>query len=145
MTDADDLEYARRVARLLRGLYEDSVIEDLEGSLPLADSAGLPMPGTVHPAYASNAPAVRELMSGRDHVRVPRPWRPAFVSDEGAASPTSIEPLRALTLTVRKCVGPAPFVGDPRLKVAVYVWRVAVDDAGRHVAGDAELVWSRRM
>lgn len=142
MGEDSEEEWARSVARLFRGLYEDGVIADAEAALSHADAAGLPMPETAHPAYTSNASAVRALMAAdRPYIAVPRTYRAAYVMAEEVGPPT--EPIRAVVLTVRKAAGPAPFVGDPRVTRAMYVWRVAVDDAGRHVAGPATLQWAQ--
>lgn len=135
----DEVERTRGLARLLRGLYEDSVIAAAEEALTLTpDVTQVPMPDTCHPAYESNAAFVRSW-NRDDPVRIPRPYRPAFAMADAAAYPS--EPLRAIALTPRKCMGGAPFVGDPRVQDARYVWRAFVDDAGRHVATSAELVW----
>jgi hypothetical protein len=139
---SDDAEWAKEVAALFRGLYEDSVIAAAEKSLPLTpDPTCVPMPDTCHPAYASNAEFVRSWRRD-DPVRIPRPYRPAYAFADEALYPVA-EPLRSLVLTPRKCMGGVPFVGDPRVQDARYVWRAFMDDAGRHIATSAELVWAR--
>lgn len=137
----DEVEWAKEVASLLRGIYEDSVIDAAEESLTLTpDPTRVPMPDTCHPAYESNAEFVRSWR--RDEpVRVARPYRLSFAFAEEAPFPTATEPLRFMVLTPRKCVGGAPFVGDPKAQDARYVWRAFMDDAGRHISTTAELVW----
>jgi hypothetical protein len=138
----DDLEWAKEVASLFRGLHEDAVVAAAERSLSLTpDPTGVPMPDTCHPAYESNAEFVRSWTQDGP-IRIPRPFRAyAFTSED--AAPLATEPLRSLVLTPRKCAGGAPFVGDPTAQDARYVWRAFVDDAGRHIATGAELVWRR--
>ena len=143
MSDEDErIERLQALIGLLRGIHEDTTIAAAEEALANTSLTGLPMPDTAHPAYASNAAGIRSLIvDGAPVVRVPRLYRTthAFTADEKPMAPT--EPLRTLSLSVRKIAGPAPFVGDPREETAWYVWRVAIDNAGRHVAGPAELHW----
>lgn len=44
---------------------------------------------------------------------------------------------RSMTMTRRKCWGPAPYVGRP----FVYVWMAGVDDLGRCIASDSRIVY----
>lgn len=43
-----------------------------------------------------------------------------------------------LVLTRERCAGPAPYVGQP----FVYVWPVGVDNLGRCIAGEAQIVYT---
>lgn len=131
---------------LLRGIHEDATIADMEVSLASSpDATPTPMPNTAHPAYESKAAGVRALMDGRRAILVPRGMSAsaAFVS-EGEEFPTADMMPRTNMLTVRRCVGLAPFVGDPGWNDARYLWEVAIDDAGRWVAGPARLAWQHR-
>jgi hypothetical protein len=139
-------EDLRALVELLRGIHDDATIAELEVSLASSPHATpTPMPDTAHPAYESKARGVRALMDGRRAILVPRGVRAsaAFVS-EGEAFPPAVAELRTNMLTVRRCVGLAPFVGDPRVHDARYVWQVAIDDAGRWVADSARLAWRHR-
>lgn len=137
MTEYDP-DAIRAAVNLLRGIYEDRVIADAENYLSaMPDATPVPMPNTAHPAYASNAEAVRQIGSdGRGHVAVPRLFRDAFTDMD--MTPTDVEPMRSVLLSRHTAYGLAPYVGD---RPAVYVWPIWQDDAGRHVAGDAELTW----
>lgn len=136
----DDL---RALVELLRGLAQDESIAALEVSLGSSPSATpTPMPDTAHPAYEAQAISVRSLIDGRSAIRVPRGTSVrAFEMEPDVTAPPTALALHTNTLTVRRCVALAPFVGDPRLVDARYVWQVAIDDAGRWVADSASLVW----
>jgi hypothetical protein len=99
----------------------------------------VPMPETAHPFYESQAPGIRRLLeSSRYAIEV-------FTPRRVSVSFTATTPIAAdldmprKTLTIKKCAGPAPFIGDPVWEQGWYVWRVAMDDLGRHVAGEARL------
>lgn len=96
-------------------------------------------PLTAHPAYRGKHADLLPLI-GRarpfDLVRVPEVLKQtATFKDAGADFPA--EPLRwrERVLTVKMVVAPAPFVGEP----FDYRWKVAVDELGRQVAGEAWL------
>lgn len=102
----------------------------------MSDSGYIPEPDSAHPFWRAQADGIREFLD-RPAVtaHLPRSRSVTYASREQEleVAPTTI------TLTVKKCAGPAPFVGDPRVTQGGYVWRVAVDDLGRHVAGPATL------
>lgn len=102
----------------------------------------VPMPDTHHPYYSDDeAAAIRSaIVNGLHTIQ----WLDTQSMPDAAfadPAPPLTSTLPVTTLTVKKCAGPAPFVGDPYLNDARYYWRVAVDDLGRHVAGEAELTW----
>jgi hypothetical protein len=104
----------------------------------------VPMPQTWHPAYDESAAFVRDYLAKTSdgYVRVYEPRAlEARYEEPGEESIFGSSPPAPVTLTVKKCAGPAPFVGDPRMFKVWYVWKVAVDSLGRHIAGDAEMVW----
>jgi hypothetical protein len=70
-------------------------------------------------------------------IQVARPF-PAAVT---IPTPGTLRQGDYTLLYRRKCVGPAPFVGDPRTTEAFYAWPVWTDDSGMHwISGDAELL-----
>jgi hypothetical protein len=94
-----------------------------------------PAPETCHPALTGLAGSVRNALdrdSSMHQIRYPVLRSPRFVSREIDPVPSSIG-YSVRTMTVSKAVAPAPFVGDP----FVYMWKVATDDLGRHVAGSS--------
>lgn len=95
-----------------------------------------PAPDTCHPAYTNQAHAIRNHLH-RSAVTVVSPDPIATITyPEGSDKPlTGLATARHL-LTVQRCAGPAPFVGDPFW----YEWKVAVDVLDRHVAGPTEIV-----
>lgn len=100
--------------------------------------AYVPMPETCHPFYEAQAHGIRA------HLELPA----VVVAEPMQLSASFFEPgdsisMRASVVTrtmpVKKVAGPAPYVGDPMFSHRAYEWRVAVDDLGRHVAGEARL------
>ena len=103
--------------------------------------AYVPMPMTCHPFYDGKDEGVRALLDRRFiHVAEIQRLAPAQFLQPGTEGPVTSLPVRRRTLEVKKCAGPAPFVGDPD-NPAMYLWNAAVDDAGRHIAGPAQLEW----
>lgn len=99
----------------------------------------VPMPDTCHPHYADKADGIRSMLVGRRPIVVAEVASvSAFVSD-GTQKPVSDAVIRQRIMDIKKCYGPAPFVGDPLWQQGGYFWWVAVDDLGRHVSGPAEL------
>lgn len=96
----------------------------------------VPPPNEVHPAYAGNA-VVNDWVNGAGpftHLRTLRlpTTRPIRLITE--PEPVDIAPVfNYQTLDLHTCWGKAPYVGPP----FVYAWRVAVDELGRMVAGEA--------
>ncbi len=95
----------------------------------------MPPPNETHPAYARNA-MVHDWVNGtgafvgQHYMRVPVPGLRKFWEQE---DPATILERRVHTLDLHTCWGTAPYVGPP----FVYAWRVAVDELGRMVAGEA--------
>lgn len=84
-----------------------------------------PMPDTHSPVYADVADFVRRaLAEGRARFAV-----------------NLVDDADMITLKIRRCAAPAPYVAPHPLVEAVYVWHVAVDRDGRYIAGPAALVW----
>lgn len=127
---------------MLRGIYEDRVISDMEEIIrkTLIDNIAA-MPNTCHPSLTHAMDYVRELNKDHVFVAMVKPLR--NLKEE--VYPEMAEAFHKVLLTRKTCVGLAPFVGDPRMNEARYVWSVWVDDYGRHVAGEAELVWQHTM
>ena len=94
----------------------------------------VPMPMTCHPHYAGQADVIRGELHHKGAITVAEMMAPLSVFDHAPD-----EPFKHRVLTVRQVAGPAPYVGDPRLDHRVYYWFVAIDDLGRHVAGEVEL------
>jgi hypothetical protein len=132
-----DMEWAKAVARLFRGLYEDDMIRQAEASIEeVTASANVPMPNTTHPAYAG----IRINPGQASSIRLRQPRTPKITSYTEKTAPDATDLLSANHVLVRKrCWGPAPFVGDPIWEMGGYTWCVWVDELGRHIAGDAEL------
>lgn len=120
--------------------HADRTIESAEASLSSIVATVVPMPDTAHPALEQYAEVVRSAKIDPIRISVPRAIAASRV-DPGELYPTAEIGLSFLTLTYRKCAGPAPFVGDPQWRTAVYIWRVWTDDYGRHVGGSAQMVW----
>jgi hypothetical protein len=97
-----------------------------------------PMPGTCHPDLLAIRDRVLPLLERSD----PGPVVYLESDLEEAASPPGGALSRAMPerahLTMRKCWGPAPYVGRP----FAYVWKVAVDDNGRAIAGEARIEYT---
>lgn len=151
MTDWDGMseEGARRRLdeaftrlRAVAAAEEHVLLEQVAASTP--DFSWPPAPNTVHPWMASKADFVRGLMAkGEYRVLLAAPRKPLyrFIS-EPEQDPSTLAPADdVLHLDVRRCMGAAPFVGDP----FVYVWKVAVDKYNRWVAGESRpeyMPWS---
>lgn len=98
----------------------------------------VPMPGTCHPHYAEQAVAIRNGLHLGHVTVVETPRLHAFYAEPGDLS-VYASPFPTRVLTVKKVAAPAPYVGDPMFAHRMYYWYAAVDDLGRHVAGDATL------
>ena len=104
----------------------------------------VPMPNTATAEYAEMAGGIRRHLARRVGQLVDVFMPP---SDPLVATPLGFDEQKEVagmsmprrTLTVQECAGPAPFVGDPLWQMGRYVWRVALDGQGGHVAGDAWL------
>lgn len=103
----------------------------------------IPEPDTSHPYYADKAEGIRAYLH-LPSLRVAETRMPGAASFTVADKPIFRAATNIRTLTVQRCAGPAPFVGDPIWEDGWYVWAVAADDLGRHVAGPATLEISRR-
>jgi hypothetical protein len=138
MTDKDpELEWAKSVARLFRGLYEDDVFNNAVVSIEgLPASTNVPMPNTAHPAIAGSADFVRDF--NRNEIALPK-IRRAYTIEPDEMYPTSTLAENKILLIRRKACGLAPFVGDPIWEMGGYFWDVWVDELGRHISGDAKL------
>lgn len=117
-----------------------AAIEEIEHLEKVSDATPVhswpPMPCTEHPSFAEQAASVRDLMTEgcyTVYLAHPRPSLATFIF------PTQEEDVRVvrrseIVLQVRKVwTGLVPHVGDPY----AYMWRVAVDDANRWVAGES--------
>lgn len=93
-------------------------------------------PNEVHPAYAGNA-VVNDWVNGCGpdvHLHTLRLAVLPMLRFDLNAEPEKIGPsLNHLTLDLHTCWGAAPYVGHR----FVYAWRVATDELGRMVAGEA--------
>lgn len=131
---------ARAFVSLLQGFAQDILIEDMEETLRTTGPMGLwPMPNTCHPAFSHASDFVLNFDKDRVRISGAIPQRTLF--DAGATYPTSSDFRRTVILSRTRCWGMAPFVGDPRLKDARYIWSAWFDDFGRHIVGDSKLVW----
>ena len=100
----------------------------------------VPHPMSAHPHYESQADGIRSLMADRrTSIRVPELQPMAAAFTDGAKDLLSVDRTKRRLLDIKECAGPAPFVGDPLWESGYYYWYAAVDDLGRHVAGDATL------
>ena len=107
----------------------------------------VPMPMTCHPVFEGQAEAIRSgIDSGRYALEwiAPRRIDAHYSSWDDDKAVTNVD-LPIVRLDIKKCVGPAPFVGDPIWQDGWYTWRVAIDPSGRHVAADATLSISERV
>jgi len=134
----DDYERAKELKSLFQGLYEDRVVRELEESLDLFSKRYRLVfdPNTEHPAFSHAAGFVRDY--NRDHVIISMSQREPGWLTCGDPQPEVLAPYDRLVLIRKKYVAPAPYVGERRAR---YVWSVWLDDKGRHVAGDSELIW----
>jgi hypothetical protein len=98
-----------------------------------------PLPLEWHPWYRGKTGLLDWLESDDRVVRVP-----VSRARTSAFGPASIAPgelsFFIATLTKRRAVAPAPYVGDP----FAYVWHVGTDQHGRSIAGDARIVHLER-
>lgn len=105
----------------------------------------VPEPMSAHPHYARQADGIRGLITPvRRPVVVAEPPRLSAFDFNGDAPPLVEAAFNKRVLDVKMCAGPAPFIGDPLWEMGRYVWLVAVDDLGRHVAGEATMEIARR-
>jgi hypothetical protein len=111
-----------------------------------------PMPETWHPSLPEStagqlaaylwkpsedgkpAPIPRPL----ELVRLDEPLRAIYARDE--SEPVEVQ-TRTVLFSVGRCMAPAPFIGDATEVDVRYIWLVAQDEAGRWVAGPANLIW----
>src|SRR5690348_1071804 len=98
----------------------------------------LPEPDSCHPVYARQAATLSQYLD-RPYINVMAQPRRSALATYGDERAIDDAPTETKVLTVRDYIGPAPFIGDPRREQGRYIWRVAVDDLGRHVAGPATL------
>lgn len=100
-----------------------------------------PAPMTNHPSLDRAATLVRGSLTDLSPftVRLPKPARATALGDAKPDAPPL--PETSITFTIKRCGAPMPFVGDVRRQCAWYQWFVALDDYGRHIAGDSEIVW----
>lgn len=141
MSNEEEIEWAKSIRDFLRSIYEDKVISESELSLLETPALhdGAPLPNTAHPALTHAQDFVREF--NQNHVRIYMIRRaPAHLMDEMSTYPIE-RPRETAILTRSKACAGAPFVGDPLLNFAVYVWSIWTDDLGRHIAGNSQLVW----
>lgn len=90
-----------------------------------------PAPMTHDAFYERQADWLRRWMQERlDPAIVPITAPTHYSGDESAFGP---EPERRV-LTIKRAIGKAPYVGRP----FVYEWRIAIDDDGHYVTGEAE-------
>lgn len=104
------------------------------------NDAYVPEPMTAHPHYGALAESIRSHLARSSHpVRIAE--APRFDANFYASEGNEVysASFNTRTLVIRKCASPAPFVGDPLLYSGWYYWYAAVDDVGRHVAGEATL------
>lgn len=100
----------------------------------------VPTPDTCHPVYEPQASVIRPFLDVRSAIQVALPRRPERLTWAGGTpKPTAEMRVDVKTLVVKKCWGPAPFVGDPLWQEGGYFWKVAIDDLGRHVSGSSRL------
>jgi hypothetical protein len=97
----------------------------------------LAYPDTEHPTYRQDAELIRQYLDRHSLVVAEPSGPPLVASYQQQDTPVSEPSARPRTLTVQKARGPVPYVGRP----FAYEWRVAVDEAGRWVAGPAEVVY----
>jgi hypothetical protein len=107
--------------------------------MPNSTDLYVPMPMTCHPHYGNQADAIRSAIPRLSHLSVVAPGVPLLADYSDGDKPVMGAAFPTVTLDVKKCVGPAPFVGDPIWQDGRYEWKAAVDPLGRHVAGEAHL------
>jgi hypothetical protein len=113
-----------------------------------------PMPDTWHPSITEHtAHMVMERTlwppsKDGNPTPLPRPVEllesrlsPRWLDDLESVSPDELVPTRTLLFTIRRCMAPAPFIGDPQRIDIRYTWLVAQDDYGRWIAGPVNLAW----
>ena len=94
-------------------------------------------PGTSHPAY--DKIAVDWARVG-EQLLLPFSTPPMPLADYTSETWPITDHLRVHVLVRKRFAGPAPFVGDPT-NPALYVWHVLIDELGRGIAGEAELLY----
>jgi transposase InsO family protein len=125
MTDDEFEALARHVRETLQNREIVHLEQQFSETPPHTE---VPWPGTEHPSLEHCADFVRDLMArGEYMIHVAKPS-----GARGLVNPDVIQDTTppVTTLTVRKAWAPATDIGDR----FVYVWRVAMDSAGRHVA-----------
>lgn len=137
----EEMEWARDVAKFFKGLYEDDVISKAQVSIDgMPPTTVVPMPNTAHPAYADRA-INPEMNPNTIRIREFKPLN--FDSFKLTPEPMELDHIDHI-LVRKKCWGPAPFVGDPLWQIGGYQWPVWMDELGRHISGDAELIIAER-
>lgn len=146
MTNEPDDELRRfdeAMARLraVADAQEHVALEQAAAETP--DHTWPPAPNTEHPWMARHARFVREWMTDDSHYQVllAAPRKPLYRFISEPETDVTVDANDHLVLDIRRCVGAAPFVGDP----FVYMWKVAVDKYQRWVAGDSRpeyMPWS---
>lgn len=142
MTEPMDPETFRRYADGVRRALEDRVVNELEDSLAVADTATWPpTPGTAHPSLQAHAEFVRRyIQAGNWTVCVPGPPRPLYraLTDPPELDLSELAPTNHITLSVREACGPAPYVGDRYC----YTWLVALAPDKRWIAMEADVAFA---
>lgn len=136
--DSEDHEALRDAIRLLRGIFEDRAIADMEHGLAKSpDPQPFPMPNQAHPALAGAARFVRDLgeQDRRHHIVLPIMRKPTFAQPD-ETFPTAPLSTDRIILERRRCAAPAPYVGPP----AIYAWDVWMDPHGRSISTEARRI-----
>lgn len=100
-----------------------------------------PAPLEWHPYYRSKT-WLLDWLERRgpyaDHHDIRIPVIPSVRSWTYGPETDAVEPdLRQLIMTRRRAHGPAPYVGRP----FAYMWPIGTDNLGRHIAGEARIVY----
>lgn len=139
----EEMEWAKDVANLFRGLYEDEVICNAQVSIDgMSASTNVPMPNTAHPAYAHIG--IDPDKAGYT-IRIKEAKKLSLDFFTERTEPQDMESTFVDHYLARKtCWGPAPFVGDPLWEHGGYEWYVWMDELGRHISGDSKLIIAQR-
>lgn len=139
----EDPEALKAWVELMKGLYEDDVIEHCEAGLAeTPDHMLVPMPNTAHPALSQFTRFIQEqVLAGKAgyHINVMKFRKQLHMVEPREMDPETMLPTTNILLTRKKFWGPAPFIGDPLIERAAYFWNAWIDDLGRWIAMDAEL------
>lgn len=142
---------ADRFAELLRHLEAQAdehvryMTDSMEPMLDrTADARYVPVPLDWHPAYAHRTDLIDWLneigpWAHLHDIRLPIAERVTWVKDDATYPPGPTMKVRVLTR--QRCVGRAPYVGDP----FIYTWNVSIDDEGRAIAGESRIQYIPRM